>query len=332
MPIYVQIGESPWREVMHCLVTGGAGFIGSNIAAELVRQGHRVTVLDDFSTGREENILPIWDDLSIIRGDITDFETVRRAVRGVKYVFHHAAIASVERSILDPLGSSEVNIGGTLNLLEASRMEEVKAFVLASSAAVYGNEPTLPKAESSPIELLSPYAASKATCEHYCRLYFDLYGLKTVALRYFNVFGPNQNPMSEYAAVVPRFVNAMLAGQRPIIFGDGLQSRDFVFVDRVVAANLLAAESDVAAGETFNVASGKNYALLDLLAALGQVMDIDIEPRFEGEKPGDIRHSLADVSKATELLGFDATANFEEGLGRTVEYFRMRNREKAWSK
>lgn len=317
---------------MHCLITGGAGFIGSNIALELVRLGHRVSILDNFSTGREENISSVLDSVTVIEGDITNFETVRRSVRDIDYVFHHAAIASVERSIQDPLGSSEVNLGGTLNLLEASRKEKVKAFLFASSAAVYGNEPTLPKSEDSPIQVLSPYAASKAASEHYCRLYHELYGLRTVVLRYFNIFGPNQDPQSEYAAVIPKFINALLTGQRPTVFGDGRQSRDFVFVDRVVSANLLAAKSESAAGETFNVASGRSYTLLDLLEALRRLIDVDTEPRFEAEKPGDIRHSLADISKAMDKLGYVDAADFEEGLRSTVEYFKMRNREQAWSK
>jgi UDP-glucose 4-epimerase len=307
---------------MRYLITGGAGFIGSNIAIELVRRGEDVTVLDIFSTGREENLSSIRDEIAVIRGDIRDYETVTSAVRGVDHVIHQAAIASVESSIEDPVGSSEVNINGTLKLLEACKREGVKRFVMASSAAVYGNIPSLPKTEDSEVQALSPYAAAKLTGEHYCRIYHDLFGLETVALRYFNVFGRNQDPASEYAAVIPKFINALLLGKPPVIYGDGLQTRDFVFVDNVVSANLLAVESKDAAGKVINIASGRKYTLLDLVAALRELMGVDIEPIFEKEKPGDIRHSVADISKATKLLGYDILTDFKEGLRHTIEYFK----------
>ncbi len=307
---------------MRYLITGGAGFIGSNIAIELVRRGEDVTVLDIFSTGREENLSSSWDEITVTRGDIRDYETVTNAVRGMDHVMHLAAIASVESSIEDPVGSSEVNISGTLNLLEACKREGVKRFVMASSAAVYGNIPSLPKTEDSEVQVLSPYAAAKLTGEHYCRIYHDLFGLETVALRYFNVFGRNQDPTSEYAAVIPKFINALLLGKPPVIYGDGLQTRDFVFVDNVVSANLLAVESKDAAGKVINIASGRKYTLLDLLAALRELMGVDVEPIFKKEKPGDIRHSVADISKATKLLGYDILTDFKEGLGHTIEYFK----------
>ncbi|MCK4656359.1 MAG: SDR family oxidoreductase [candidate division Zixibacteria bacterium] len=307
---------------MRYLITGGAGFIGSNIAIELVRRGEDVTVLDIFSTGREENLSSIRDEIAVIRGDIRDYETVTSAVRGVDHVIHQAAIASVESSIEDPVGSSEVNINGTLKLLEACKREGVKRFVMASSAAVYGNIPSLPKTEDSEVQALSPYAAAKLTGEHYCNIYHDLFGLETVALRYFNVFGRNQDPASEYAAVIPKFINALLLGKPPVIYGDGLQTRDFVFVDNVVSANLLAVESKDAAGKVINIASGRKYTLLDLVAALWELMGVDIEPIFEKEKPGDIRHSVADISKATKLLGYDILTDFKEGLRHTIEYFK----------
>ena len=307
---------------MRYLITGGAGFIGSNIVIELVRRGEDVTVLDIFSTGREENIASVRDEISVIRGDIRDYETVTKAVKGMDHVVHHAAIASVESSIEDPVGSSEVNIGGTLNLLEACKREGVKRFVLASSAAVYGNLQSLPKTEDSELQTLSPYAASKLTSEHYCRIYHDLFGLETVALRYFNVFGRNQDPASEYAAVIPKFINALLLGKRPVIYGDGLQTRDFVFVDNVVSANLLAVQSKDAAGKVINIASGRKQTLLDLLAALQELVGVDVEPLFEKEKPGDIRHSVADISKAAKLLGYDIVTDFKEGLRHTIEYFK----------
>ncbi len=307
---------------MRYLITGGAGFIGSNIAIELVRRGEDVTILDIFSTGREENLSSIRDEITVIRGDIRDYGTVTNAVTGMDYVIHQAAIASVESSIEDPVGSSEVNIIGTLNLLEACRRGGVKKFVLASSAAVYGNIPSLPKTEDSEVQALSPYAAAKLTSEHYCSIYHDLFGLETVALRYFNVFGRNQDPASEYAAVIPKFINALLSGKPPVIYGDGLQTRDFVFVDNVVSANLLAVESKNAAGKVINIASGRKYTLLDLLAALRELMGVDVEPIFEEEKPGDIRHSVADISKATELLSYDILTDFKEGLRHTIEYFK----------
>jgi UDP-glucose 4-epimerase len=307
---------------MRYLITGGAGFIGSNVAIELVRRGEDVTVLDIFSTGREENIASVQDKIAVIRGDVRDYETVTNAVSGMDYVIHLAAIASVESSIEDPVGSTEVNIGGTLNLLEACKREGIKRFVLASSAAVYGNLPSLPKTEDSDLQTLSPYAASKLTSEHYCRIYHDLFGLETVALRYFNVFGRNQDPASEYAAVIPKFINALLLGKPPVIFGDGLQTRDFVFVDNVVSANLLAVESKDAAGNVVNIASGQKYTLLDLLAALRELMGVDVEPIFKKEKPGDIRHSVADISRATKLLGYDILTDFKQGLRHTIGYFK----------
>jgi len=317
---------------MRYLITGGAGFIGSNIATELVRRAEEVVVLDNFSTGREDNIAPIRGRISVINGDITDYRTVSNAVKGADYVIHHAAVASVEQSIKDPLGSSQVNINGTINLLEASKLEGVKRFVFASSAAVYGNIPSLPKTEDSKVEALSPYAAAKLTGERFCRIYYKLFGLETVVLRYFNVFGRNQDPASEYAAVIPKFINALLLGKRPAVFGDGLQSRDFVFVDNIVSANLLAVESAEAAGEVVNIASGQQCTLLELLATLQELLRVQAEPLFEKEKPGDIRHSVADVSKATKLLGYGVLTDFKGGLHQAIEYFRTKIPKQAWTK
>ena len=316
---------------MHYLVTGGAGFIGSNITAELLRRGETITVLDDFSTGRKENIAAFRDRIELIEGSITDFDTVTKAVSGVDYVIHHAAVPSVVVSIEDPVGSSEVNIGGTLRLLEASKRAGVKRFVFASSAAVYGDLPSLPKTEESELQTLSPYAAAKLTGEYFCKIYYRLFGLQTVSLRYFNVFGPNQDPKSEYAAVIPRFINALLAGTKPVIFGDGMQSRDFIYVDDVVAANLLAIESNDAVGETINVAGGRRFSLLDLLGILKEVIGVEIKPIFEKEKQGDIKHSVADVSKAAKLLRYKLRVDFREGLSRTVEYFKTVASKKAWT-
>lgn len=306
------------------LITGGAGFIGSNLAGELVRRGEDVRILDDFSTGREDNIASFRDKIEVIKGDVTDFRTAMKAADGIDCVFHLAAKASVELSIADPVGTSQVNINGTLNFLEAARRQSVGRFVFSSSAAVYGNLPELPKSEDSELQVLSPYAAAKLTSEHFCRMYGDLYGLETVSLRYFNVFGPNQDPQAEYSAVIPKFINAVLCGKQPAIFGDGKQSRDFVFVDNVVAANLLAAESRDAVGRTFNVACGRRFTLIDLLDVLTQIAGAKAEPRFEKEKPGDIRHSVADVSRIKNQLDFDISVDFEEGLKRTMEYFKTK--------
>ena len=316
---------------MRYLITGGAGFIGSNIAAALVRRGEKITILDNFSTGRYDNIGSIRDRITLIDGDITDYKIVCEAVRNVDFVLHHAAVASVEQSIEDSVGSTQVNLGGTVHLLEASRLAGVKRLILASSAAVYGDIPSLPKTEDSELQPLSPYAAAKIASEYYCRIYFKLYGLETVVLRYFNVFGPNQDPTSEYAAVITRFINALLSGETPVVFGDGLQSRDFVFVDNVVAANLIAVESKAAAGETFNVASGERQTVLDLLGILGEIAGIEIEPRFEKMKPGDIRHSVAGISKAVKLLGYEVSTGFREGLKYTMDHFRARIPEQNWA-
>ncbi len=314
---------------MKYLVTGGAGFIGSNIAAELVKRGETVCILDNFFSGRKENISQIKNDIELINGDIRDSDAVSRSMSGVDIVIHQAAIPSVELSVADPVGSSEVNIFGTIGLLEAARAAKVKRFVFASSSAVYGDLPDLPKTEQSKTKTLSPYAASKLVGEYFCRIYYELYGLETVALRYFNVFGPNQSPASDYAAVIPKFVNALLASKQPIIFGDGLQSRDFVYVDNVVSANLLASEAPGVAGKMYNIAGGVRFTLLDLLEALRELLSVDIEPIFKPEKQGDIKHSGADTSLAEKELGFRIDVDFREGLNRTIEYFRSRIPESA---
>jgi len=307
---------------MHYLITGGAGFIGSNIATRLVSMGEKVTVLDNFSSGRISNLEAVRKDIRLIEGDIRDFETVTKAVKNVDYVLHQAAIASVELSIKDPVGSTEVNIGGTLNVLEASKRAGVKRLVFASSAAVYGDLPDLPKSECSPLKVLSPYAAAKLAGEHYCRIYSELFSLETVCLRYFNIFGPYQDPNSDYSAVIPKFIECLLSGNQLRIFGDGEQSRDFVFIDNVVSANLLATKSSDAVGESINIAAGKRFNLLELLDILKDITAVEAEPLFESEKPGDIKHSVADISKAKKLLRFDVEVDFREGLARTVEHFR----------
>ncbi|MBU1318445.1 MAG: SDR family oxidoreductase [candidate division Zixibacteria bacterium] len=309
---------------MHYLITGGAGFVGSNIATRLVSMGETVTVLDNFSSGKISNLEAVRKDIRLIEGDIRDFETVAKAMKNVDYVLHQAAIASVELSVKDPVGSTEVNIGGTLNVLEASKRAGIERLVFASSAAVYGDLPDLPKSECSLLKVLSPYAAAKLAGEHYCRIYSELFGLETVCLRYFNIFGPYQDPNSDYSAVIPKFIECLLSGNQLRIFGDGEQSRDFLYIDNVVSANLLATKSNDAVGESINIAAGKRFNLLELLDILKDITAVDAEPLFEAEKPGDIKHSVADISKAKKLLRFDVDVDFREGLARTVEHFRTK--------
>jgi len=311
------------------LVTGGAGFIGSHIVEALVRRGERVVVLDNFSTGRRQNLeaalrprASVAPEPDVIEGDIRDKSAVRRALRGVTHVLHQAALPSVQRSVEDPTSSHDVNASGTLHLLVASREAGVKRFVYASSSSAYGDNPVLPKVETMTTSPLSPYAVSKLAGEHYCRVFHGLYGLETVALRYFNVFGPRQDPTSQYAAVVPNFVTAVLAGRAPIIYGDGLQSRDFTFIDNVVQANLDACTRPEAGGQSINIAAGEQNSLLQLLEQLGSVLGSKPDPEFRPARAGDVRHSYADVSKARQLLGYAPAVNFRDGLARTVEYYR----------
>jgi len=304
------------------LVTGGAGFIGSNIVSELLKQNKKVRVIDNFATGRKENIAPFMNRIEFIDGDIRDYWTVLEAVKDVDYVLHQAALPSVIRSVMNPLTSNEVNITGTLNLLEASRHTGVKKFVMASSSSVYGESETLPKHEDMVPAPLSPYANNKLAGEHYCMIYDRLYDLPTVALRYFNVFGPNQDPSSQYSAVIPKFIFALLSGTQPTIFGDGEQSRDFTYIANTVYANILAAENDDVRGEIFNVACGERFTLLELLSELNRIIGTDIEPILADPRPGDIKHSLASIEKVEKLLNYKTLAGFREGLKHTVEHFR----------
>jgi UDP-glucose 4-epimerase len=302
-------------------VTGGAGFIGSNIVERLVGEGQRVRVLDNFSTGRRENLQPWLDRVELVEGDLRDLPTVRQAVDGVDYVLHQGAIPSVPRSVDDPAQSHACNATGTLNVLIAARDAGVKRVVYASSSSVYGDSPELPKREQMPTNPLSPYAVSKLAGENYCCACHQVYGLETVCLRYFNVFGPRQDPTSQYAAVIPAFITRMLAGERPVVYGDGLQSRDFTYVANVVDANLLACRAEGAAGQVFNAACGQRTTLLELLEALEQVIGREANPLFEPPRPGDVRHSVAAIDKAREHLGYQPTTTFEEGLRRTVAFF-----------
>lgn len=306
------------------LVTGGAGFIGSNIVEELLKRRERVRVLDNFSTGRRENITSFLDQIELIEGDLSDLNTVKKAVKGVDYILHQAALPSVPRSIENPVASNEANVSGTVNLLTAAKDAGVKRVVYASSSSVYGDTPTLPKLETMKLNPRSPYAVSKLAGEYYCQAFHSVYGLETVVLRYFNIFGPRQDPTSQYAAVIPLFIQAMLEGESPTIFGDGLQSRDFTFVANAVQANLLAATASQAAGSVLNVACGTSFTLLDLVKMLNGIIGTNIKAIHAEPRPGDVKHSLADISLAEKLLGYQPLVEFEAGLKETVEWYKIR--------
>ncbi|HEU4587680.1 MAG TPA: SDR family oxidoreductase [Gemmatimonadales bacterium] len=301
------------------LVTGGAGFIGSHIAEALLRRGDQVRVLDNFSTGFRSN-LETLSKAEVLEGDIRSYHIVREAVDGVDFVLHQAALPSVPRSVRDPLTTNEVNVVGTLNLLRAAKDAKVKRLVYASSSSVYGKNTELPKREAVAPQPISPYAVSKLAGEHYCRSFTDLYGFETVMLRYFNVFGPRQSPDSEYAAVIPRFVARMLRGQAPVIFGDGLQTRDFTFVANVVHANLLACERDRVAGQIYNIATSSPISLLQLVDAIAELIGKTVQPSFQPARAGDILHSYASIAEAHHMLGYEPQVHFMDGLRATVAH------------
>lgn len=303
-------------------MTGGAGFIGSHIVERLLHDGYRVRVLDNFSTGHSNN-LPSTE-IELIEGDIRHLETVFKAVDGMDVVMHQAALGSVPRSIADPLTTHQVNTTGTLNLLIAARDLGVKRFIYASSSSVYGNTPHLPKEESMPPQPLSPYALSKLAGEVYCKLFNQLYGLSTISLRYFNVFGPRQDERSQYAAVIPRFVTALIEDQPLSIYGDGLQTRDFTYVANVVEANMLAIKSE-ASGEVCNIACGANYSLIELAHALGEAFHKKPRIDYQPQRLGDVRNSFASIERACQLLGFRPVVGFHEGIHMTADWFRRRN-------
>jgi UDP-glucose 4-epimerase len=306
---------------MNYLITGGAGFIGSNIALELIEKGESVRIIDNFSTGRMINLETINSKIDLIDGDIRDFWTVREAVDGIDYILHQAALPSVPRSVKNPLTSNAVNVDGTLNLLEAAKEAKVKRFVFASSSSVYGDTPTLPKDESMRLDPLSPYAVSKLTDEKYARVFYNLYGLETVGLRYFNIFGPRQDPNSEYSAVIPKFIKALKTGKKPIVYGDGEQSRDFTYVANAVQANLKAATAEKAPGNAYNIACGARFTLNELLKFLGEIMGADAAADYDPPRKGDIKHSYADVERAKADLGYEPTVDFKAGLKKTVDWF-----------
>lgn len=310
------------------VVTGGAGFIGSHIVERLLKDGMSVRVVDDFSTGKRENLdaartaAADRGSMEILEGSLADFETAKRAVDGAAFVLHQAAIPSVPRSVADPLRTHAANATGTVNLLAASRDAKVRRLVYASSSSAYGDTPVLPKVESMPTSPLSPYAIQKLAGEQYANVFHSLYGFPTVSLRYFNVFGPRQDPLSEYAAVIPRFITALASGGQPIIFGDGGQTRDFCYIDNAVSANLLACRAKPeACGRAYNVACGRRTSLLDLVALLNRILGTDIKPRHDAPRPGDVRDSLADTSLARRYLGYEALVELEEGLRRTAAFF-----------
>jgi UDP-glucose 4-epimerase len=300
------------------LITGGAGFIGSHLGASLLQRGDRVRILDNFSTGRRENLAAL-PDAQVVEGDIRSYHVVREAVAGVDFVLHQAALPSVPRSVQDPITSNDVNVSGTLNVLAAARDAGVRRFVYASSSSVYGANPALPKRETMATSPLSPYAVGKLAGENYCRAFAQVYGFETVMLRYFNVFGPRQSARSEYAAVIPRFVQALADGRAPVVFGDGTQTRDFTYIENVVAANLAACErAEGVIGQAFNVATGSAVSILDLVRALGEVMRTPVEPTFQPARKGDVPHSYADIGAARAGLGYEPRVGFLEGLRRTV--------------
>jgi nucleoside-diphosphate-sugar epimerase len=308
------------------VVTGGAGFIGSNLAEHLAAAGHHVVVVDNFSTGHERN-LSGWPErasgrLEVLRMDVNNTEEMRRTFKNAAYVFHQAAIPSVPRSIADPQTSNTANISGTLSVLVAARDAGVRRVVVASSSSIYGDDEGLPKIESRRGKVLSPYALSKTVAEEYCRLFYKLYGLETVCLRYFNVFGPRQDPGSAYAAVVPRFVTSALAGRSPVIFGDGEQSRDFTFVANVIDANWAAATKTPAVGEAMNIGCGRRTSLNQLLRELSGILGKEINASYEPERKGDVKHSVADIGKARNLLGYAPRVSLTEGLRQVVEWYR----------
>ena len=304
------------------LVTGGAGFIGSHIAEALLARGESIRILDNLSTGYQQNIANLAGDVEFLEGDVRDDAVVARAVEGVEVVFHQAALASVHRSLSQPQETHAVCATGTLILIDQARQAGVRRVLYAASSSAYGDQQQACKTETDLAVPVSPYAASKLAGEHYCRSFYKAYGLETVCLRYFNVFGPRQDPGSPYSAVIPLFIGAMLSGKQPVIFGDGEQSRDFVFVKDIVLGNLLAADAEDTAGRVINLATGEQASLLELIAQLNGMLGLSVEPEYQPVREGDVRHSRADISLARDLLGYQPHFSLAEGLQQSIDYYR----------
>jgi nucleoside-diphosphate-sugar epimerase len=317
---FIKSGEIIVNELY--LVTGGAGFIGSHIVDALVKKRIRVRILDNLETGKIENLRHLMTEIEFIEGDIRDVATVGRAMNGVQVVLHQAAMVSVPLSIDKPKDATECNLNGTLHLLIAARDAGVRRFVYSSSCAVYGNNPLLPNMEDQLPAPVSPYASSKLASEYYCQTFYQVYGLKTVCLRYFNVFGPRQDLSSQYAAVIPRFITSALGKKSLIIYGNGEQGRDFSFVEDIVQANLLACEADDAVGETFNIGCGEETSINQLAIMLKEIFKTEIDIKYRDPMPGDIKHSVASIEKAKKLLGYIPKVTFSDGLGRTIEWYK----------
>jgi len=304
------------------LVTGGAGFIGSHLVAALVGRGHRVRVLDNFSTGKRSNLAPVESRIELMEGDLRSSGDCRRACAHIDVVFHEGAVPSVPKSVEDPVTSHTANIDGTFNLLEAARAAKCRRVVYAASSSAYGDVPTLPKHEGQAPQPLSPYGVQKLTGEYYCRAYFECFALETIALRYFNVFGPRQDPASQYAAAIPAFVTAILADRPPTIYGDGEQTRDFTYIDNVVHANILSAEAKKTAGQAVNVACGESISINRIVARINEHLGKNVKPRYAPPRAGDVRDSLADIGLARKIIGYEPAVSFDDGLRRTIDWYR----------
>jgi len=304
------------------LVTGGAGFIGSHLVDRLIAEGCRVRVIDDLSTGHRQNLAHVIDRIEWMEADIADAEACRRAVQDVQFVLHQAALGSVPKSVDDPRSSHSTNLNGTFNLLLAAVEHKIRRFIYAGSSSVYGDSEVSPKHESLPTCPMSPYAVQKLTGELYCRAFSECYGLETITLRYFNVFGPRQDPTSRYAAVIPAFASAVLRGESPLIYGDGGQSRDFTYIENVVEANVLAMRAEKTGGESVNVACGSELTVNELVAAVNRALGTHVIPRYEATRAGDVRRSCADIGLARQLLGYSPRVSFGDGLARTIEHYR----------